>query len=115
MAFQPLPLSAQTLEQLLGECSERPGLDYKRECGLTDTRSTVELMKDLGAMQIQGGYIVVGSDDRGQRSGLLTEQQAKLFDQATLHSKAEKYLGDGFDVRSTWLEREGNYFGLNRG
>lgn len=112
MPFEPLPLNEETLRQLLNEGTERAGLDYKRECDLSDTGETVELVKDLGAMQIRGGYIVIGADDHGQPTGLVTEKQAKLFDQATLHDKAAKYLAEGFEIRSTWLELDGNLFGL---
>jgi predicted HTH transcriptional regulator len=38
-----------------------------------------------------GGYIVVGADDKGQVIGLSTEL-AKHFDEATLRPKLEKYL-----------------------
>jgi hypothetical protein len=110
--FEPRPLNEETLRQLLNEATERAGLDYKSECDLSDRASLVELIKDIGAMQIRGGYIVVGADDHGQPTGTLAETQAKLFDQATLHDKASKYLSEGFDVRSTWLELDGNFFGL---
>jgi hypothetical protein len=112
MPFEPRPLNTETLRQLLNEATERAGLDYKSECDLSERASLVEVIKDIGAMQIRGGYIVVGADDHGQPTGKLSEKQAKLFDQATLHDKVAKYLWEGFDVRSNWLELDGNFFGL---
>jgi len=52
--FEPLPLTAETLSGLLNEGAERDGLDYKRSCDLSVTGETIELAKDLGAMQIHG-------------------------------------------------------------
>jgi hypothetical protein len=111
-AFEPLPLNESTLLSLLSEGTERPGLDYKRECDLSKKSDLVELTKDLGANQPDGGYIVIGADDQGRPSGNLTEEQAGLFDQATLHSKVEGYLADGFEVRSTPLQVDGAWFAL---
>src|SRR4051812_26350600 len=112
MPFSPLALNEETLVDLLNEGAERAGLDYKRECDLNDTAHRVELAKDLGAMQIHGGYIVVGADDHGTPTGLVTAAHARLFDQATVHAKLGKYLADGFDLRSTELTVDGNHFGL---
>ncbi len=100
MPFEPLPLTADTLTSLLNEGTERAGLDYKRRLNLNHTKDKVSIVKDLGAMQVDGGYIVIGADDNGQPSGQVTESEAKLFDQATVHSKVEGYLADGFDIRS---------------
>lgn len=112
MPFEPLPLTADTLTSLLNEGTERAGLDYKRRLNLNDTKDKVSIVKDLGAMQVDGGYIVIGADDNGQPSGQVTESEAKLFDQATVHSKVEGYLADGFDIRSTALQLDGRRYGL---
>lgn len=53
-------LTAETLIDLLNEGTERPGLDYKRRLDLSSKRETVAIAKDLGAMQVAGGYIVIG-------------------------------------------------------
>ncbi len=112
MTFEPRPLTEDTLVDLLNEGTERPGLDYKSRCDLTDTRDKVAITKDVGAMMIQGGYLVIGADDNGKPTGAVTEKAARLFDQATLQSKLQRYLADGFDVRSAALELDGNWFGL---
>jgi hypothetical protein len=110
--FEPLPLTADTLTSLLSEGTERPGLDYKQRVDLSDTKETVVIAKHLGAMQIEGGYIVIGADNNGQPSQKVTESEAELFDQATVHSKVERYLAEDFDVRSTALELDGHRYGL---
>ena len=84
MPFEPLPLTAETLTSLLNEGTERPGLDYKQRVDLNQTKDLVVIAKHLGAMQIDGGYIVVGADNNGKPSRQLTEPEAKLFDEATL-------------------------------
>lgn len=79
------------LLELLAVQAELPELDYKRECDLAGASGTVELAKDIGAMSILGGYLVVGADDSGAPIGLPVGQAA-LFDQATLSAKVAKYL-----------------------
>lgn len=106
--FDPLPLSESTLETLLSEGGEYDQLDYKGRCNLNNRGELVELVKDLGAMQIYGGYIVVGADDAGLPTGDLTESEAKLFDEATLRSKIERYLTD-FDIRAQRFVLNGNH------
>src|SRR4051794_9799247 len=92
MPFEPLPLNVDTLTALLNEGAERAELDYKERCDLNDTFEVVSIVKDIGAMQIQGGYLVIGADDRGQPSGKVTPEHARLFDQATVESKFGRYL-----------------------
>lgn len=112
MVFQPLPLNRDTLTNLLNEGTERDGLDFKGVCDLRNTADKVELAKDLGAMQMYGGYIVIGADDRGRPTGKVTEAHAKLLDQATLHDKVKPYLADGFEIRSTALDFNGDRYGM---
>jgi hypothetical protein len=87
------------LLELLAVQAELPTLDYKRECDLSGAAGTVELVKDIGAMGILGGYLVVGADDSGGVTGLAAGQ-ATLFDQATLSAKAARYLPAGLELRS---------------
>jgi hypothetical protein len=112
MPFEPLPMTVETLTSLMNEGTERAGLDYKRRLDLSETKDLVSIVKDFGAMQVQGGYIVIGADDNGQPSKMVIASEAALFDQATVHSKAEAYLADDFDIRSTALELDGERYGL---
>lgn len=110
--FEPRSLGVETLVDLLNEGGERAGLDYKARCDLNKTGEKVELVKDIGAMLIRGGYIVIGADDAGQPTGTVTEEEARLFDQAVVQDKAQRYLAEGFEVRSARMEMDGNLFGL---
>jgi len=91
-------VTAAKLRELLGVQTELTWLDYKGECEISGARGLVEITKDVGALMIQGGYLVIGADDTGAPVGL-PAQQAKLFDQATLSNKLAKYLAGGFEVR----------------
>jgi hypothetical protein len=62
-------VTGDKLRELLAVQTELPELDYKRECDLNGAGG-VELMKDVGAMSILGGYLVVGAGDRGGVTGL---------------------------------------------
>ena len=94
-------LTEEKLLALLAEQHEQPCLDYKRRLDLSDRGDVVELAKDVAAMRSEalGGYIVVGADDHGTPIADLTPQMAKLFDEATLRPKLERYL-DAPVVRS---------------
>jgi hypothetical protein len=102
-------LNEEKIEQLLAEGGESETLDYKRTLDLSQKFDQVELAKDIAAMQVDGGYIVVGADDNGKPTGELTESQTKLFDESRLRSKLLKYLPAPFDLQSCTYEREGNW------
>lgn len=88
-------VTAEKLAALLAEQCEHSELDYKSTLNLAkgQTKDLIEFAKDVAAMQSNpdGGYIVVGADDKGQVIGLPPEL-AKHFDEATLRPKLEKYL-----------------------
>lgn len=75
-------LNEEKVEQLLAEGGEFELLDFKRTLDLNETSGIVEFAKDIAAMQVDGGYIVVGADDFGTPTGELSAEQAKLFDEA---------------------------------
>lgn len=87
------------LNELLGVQTELAWLDYKSACDLGTAEGLVELVKDVGAMMIQGGYLVIGADGIGAPIGL-PGQQERLFDEAALSDNLAKYLPSGFEVRS---------------
>lgn len=87
------------LVELIEVQTELKWLDLKAECDLDNTPGRVELAKDAGAMQIAGGYLLVGVDDNGEVVGLPVDQ-VRLFDEAVVRDKLDKYLGTGYDVRS---------------
>jgi hypothetical protein len=88
---------AEALARLLGLGGERDWVDYKRQCDLSSTRDLVEITKDIGAMMITGGYIVVGADDNGRPAGEV--EHLELFDPATVHAKVAKYVPKPFELR----------------
>lgn len=83
-------VDTEALAQLLALGRERDWLDCKRQCDLSETRGLVEIVKDMGAMMVTGGYLIVGADDQGQPSG--EPEHLDLFDPAKLHAKAAKYI-----------------------
>lgn len=87
------------LAELLGVQTELAWLDFKQQCDLSERSEIVELAKDVGAMSIRGGYLVIGVDDDGHRCGLPVGQ-AGLFDEATLSAKLGRYLPAGSRIRS---------------
>lgn len=73
----------EKLSELLGVQTELATLEYKSECDLSQAEGLVEIAKDIGAMGILGGYLVVYADDMGTPTGL-PAGQAGLFDEAAL-------------------------------
>ena len=87
--------SEEKLRELLREGHESSDLDFKATLDLSHSDEVVEVVKDLAAMRAEplGGYVVVGADDQGKPTdGLADPQKVKLFDEATLRSKVQKYL-----------------------
>ena len=62
--------------RVLGLGGERDWLDYKSQCDLSSMRDLAEITKDIGAMMITGGYVIVGADDQGRPSGEVARQIA---------------------------------------
>jgi hypothetical protein len=103
-------VTLEKLRLLLEEQHESEGLDYKRTLDLGVKRGVVELAKDVGAMQLAGGFIVIGADDHGRPTGEVDETHVRrsLFDQATLQGKLRHYIPDPFEIRSAVHEIKGN-------
>ena len=104
------PVSADALARLLALQSEHDWLDYKRHCDLSSLRARVEFAKDVGAMMITGGYILVGADDNGQPAGEV--EHLELFDPAKLHNKLAKYLSKPFEICSAMHRYQGQSYAL---
>lgn len=106
VALEPR-VNEEKLRELLAFGAESPMLDFKETCDLRETRDRVELAKDIGAMQVDGGYIVVGADSNGVLTGRLTEEQAALFDEARLRQILAKWLPAPFDLLAAVHQLEG--------
>lgn len=61
----------ERLAALLRLAAEYDELDFKAAVDLSSTRGEVEMAKDVGAMQVKGGYIVIGIDDSGEPTGAM--------------------------------------------
>lgn len=90
-------VDTEALSQLLGLGGERDWLDFKSQCDLSEKRDQVEITKDIAAMMMTGGYLVIGADDHGQPTG--EPKHLDLFDPAKLYAKVAKYVSKPFDLR----------------
>lgn len=91
-----------------GRGSRVQTLDFKETCDLSSKEDLVEVAKDVGAMQVDGGFIVVGVDSQGRPTGRFTEVQAELFDEATLRAKLAKWIPEPFDLKVGVHHHDGN-------
>lgn len=85
-------VTKEKLLALLALGTELQQLDFKQKVDLDDHSEVVELTKDVAALQSCGGYLVIGANDQGQPTQMLTAQLAQKFDEANLRQKLEKYL-----------------------
>ncbi len=94
-------VSEEQLTYLLGLGHESAGVDFKTTLDPRQKRDLVELAKDVGAMQVDGGYIVIGADDQGRPVPPgVPAANLPLFDEANLRPKLAKWLPDGFEIRT---------------
>jgi hypothetical protein len=100
------------LLQLLDEGAESETLDFKETCDLSSKEDQVEAAKDVGAMLVDGGFIVVGADSQGRPTGRFTEAHAKLFDEAILRAKLAKWIPESFDLKVGMHQHGANMFAL---
>ena len=94
-------VTLEQLQYLLGLGTETQALDFKRDCNVDDRRAIVELAKDVGAMQIEGCYIVVGAESDGTPvpPGVADKDRQK-FDEANLRPKLARYVPQPFELRT---------------
>jgi len=91
-------VSREKLEELLSLGAEHASLDFKETCNLNATSDRVELAKDIGAMQFDGGFIVIGADSSGVLTGRLTAAEAGAFDEANLRNILGKWIDPALDL-----------------
>lgn len=97
-------VSEEKVAELLALQAEYPELDYKQTIELT-TAGVVELAKDIGAMQVRGGYILGGVDNQGGLTGRLDGADLRPFDEANLVPKLQRYLPRPLELRTSVVER----------
>jgi hypothetical protein len=66
------------------------------------------MAKDVGAMQVKGGYIVIGVDDNGEPTGAMDGANASPFDPANLVPEMQRYLDGSLDIATGVLTRDGH-------
>lgn len=91
-------VNREKLDELLELGAEHANLDFKEICDLGKTSDRVEIAKDIGAMQFDGGFIVIGADSSGVLTGKLTDPQAAMFDEAKLRSILGKWIDPPLDL-----------------
>jgi hypothetical protein len=100
-------LDRDKLVELLRESHEHEALDYKRELDLSDNAAVVELVKDIAAFSASGGYLVIGADDGGQPTAMVSEAEALLFDESRLRAKVKRYLPEPLTLRTARHDIDG--------
>lgn len=105
-------VTVERLAELLAVGTETPHLDYKEVLDLSATKDRVELAKDIGAFEVDGGYILVGADSHGNPTGRLEPDMAREFDEARLRQILKKWLPDPLDLLVAVHEHDGNHFVL---
>lgn len=101
-------VSDEKLAELLALQAEYPELDYKSTIDLSSTEGQVELAKDIGAMQVRGGYIVVGVDSTGALTGQLDGVDMQRFDEARLGPMLLKWLPEPLELATHVAQRDGH-------
>ena len=94
-------VSLEQLVHLLEVGHESEQLDFKRVCDLGDAKAAMEIAKDVAAMQVAGGHLVIGADDNGTPvpPGVPSSQR-QFFDEANLRPKLAKWLPEPFELHS---------------
>jgi hypothetical protein len=101
-------VSDEKLSEMLALQTEYPELDFKRTIDLSITRDVVELAKDVGAMQVRGGYLIIGVDQSGAPTGGMDGVDTRVFDEARLTPKMLQYLPSPLVLRTRVGERAGH-------
>lgn len=100
-------VNREKLLELLALETEYATLDFKEGCDLAEKRDQVELAKDVAAMSVRGGFLIIGVDGHGKSTGKLTAQHATLFDSARLRPKLLKWLPESLEICSQTHEIDG--------
>ena len=101
-------VSLERLREILALGTEYAEVDFKARIDPGSTESLVELACDVGAMQVRGGYIVVGVDNGGRPVNGLDGIDVKLFDESRLRPKLLKYLPEPLTLATAVHEVEGH-------
>ena len=101
-------MSRYDTDALLALAAEYDELDFKSNVDLASKQDEVELAKDVGAMQVKGGHIVIGVDGSGLPTGKMDGVDTSPFDPANLVPKMQRYLDGSLDMASSVLTKDGH-------
>lgn len=101
-------VSDEKLSQLLALGTEYAELDFKETIDLDDKKQLLKLVRDVAAMQVRGGYILVGIGPDGQPTGTLDGLDLKRFDEARLVPKLRGWLPEPLNLVTRTCERNGH-------
>lgn len=115
MAVVEPVVNLEKLRQLLDEGHESENLDYKATIGFEPgpkiaTGDMLAITKDIAAMQIDGGFIILGADDQGNPTDAITlpvDEVRNCFDESRLRSQLKRYISEPFDIRSAVHQIDG--------
>ena len=93
-------LADEKLRELLAIGCELPQLDFKANIDLGATKGRVELAKDVGAMQVLGGYILGGVNPDGSLNESMAVRDLRAFDEANLVPVLLKWLPSPLALRT---------------
>ena len=113
-------VTLEKLRQLLSEGHESATLDFKRTLGFDQKggiskRGLVELAKDVAAMGVDGGYLVVGADDAGNPTDeleLVAETLSERFDEARLRGQLKHWIPEPLDLHTAIHQIDGKWLVL---
>jgi len=98
-------LSNEKISELLALGTEYEELEFKSSLDVSYRPGKVFLARHVGAMQVLGGYILIGADDNGRLTGDMDEIDTQPFDSANLKPAMLRYLPRPLNLHSTVLER----------
>lgn len=99
-------VSDEKLSDLLGLGAEYAELDFKATIDLDDKKQMLELVKDVDAMEVRGGYILLGVGPDGKLTGGLDRVDLGVFDEARLVPKLRKWLPEPLKVVTRVTKRQ---------
>jgi hypothetical protein len=99
-------VSDEKLSDLLSLATEYAELDFKASIDLDDQRQLVEFVKDVAAMQVVGGYILLGVDPHGRPTGDLDWADLRVFDEARLAPKLRRWLPEPLRIVTRVAKRD---------
>ncbi|RCG25882.1 hypothetical protein DQ384_30685 [Sphaerisporangium album] len=93
MVLAPV-VNSEKLHELLAWETEYATLDFKTSSKLSEKRDQVKIAKDIGAMSVHGGFLVIGVDGRGKPTGKVSPSDADLFVQIGMDLLGHLHVGN---------------------